>query len=54
MFVNPGSADFQLQAGSPAIGAGTSNLAPATDFAGNPRPTPGGGFDIGAYQYVGR
>jgi len=34
---------------SPAVGSGTSNLAPSTDFAGNPRPGPTG-YDRGAYQ----
>jgi hypothetical protein len=34
---------------SPAVGSGTSNLAPSTDFAGNPRPG-SKGYDRGAYQ----
>jgi hypothetical protein len=34
---------------SPAVGSGTSYLAPATDFAGNPRPGPNG-YDRGACQ----
>jgi hypothetical protein len=34
---------------SPAVGSGTPNLAPATDFLGNPRPGPKG-YDRGAYQ----
>jgi hypothetical protein len=34
---------------SPAVGSGTSYLAPATDFAGNPRPG-SKGYDRGAYQ----
>jgi hypothetical protein len=34
---------------SPAVGSGTSNLAPAIDFAGNPRPG-SKGYDRGAYQ----
>lgn len=34
---------------SPAVGSGTPNLAPATDFLGNPRPGPQG-YDRGAYQ----
>jgi hypothetical protein len=49
-YVNPGTLNYQLQAGSPAIGAGTSNLAPATDFAGTARPQ--GGDTVGAYQYT--
>ncbi len=54
LFVNPSSdppvADFHLKAASPAIDAGTSAGAPATDFDGNPRPS-GGSIDIGAYEY---
>jgi len=34
---------------SPAVGSGTSNLAPATDFNGKPRPG-SKGYDRGAYQ----
>jgi hypothetical protein len=34
---------------SPAVGSGTSNLAPTIDFLGNPRPGPQG-YDRGAYQ----
>ncbi len=52
LFNNPGSGDFTLATGSPAIGTATAQLAPATDFAGNPRPTPGAGYDRGALQYV--
>jgi hypothetical protein len=51
LFVKPGS-DFHLTASSPAIGSGTSTNAPAADLDGNPRSTPGGRNDIGAYQYV--
>jgi hypothetical protein len=51
LFVN-GGADFHLTAGSPAIAAASSSNAPSSDLDGNPRPTPGGGYDIGAYQYV--
>ena len=46
---NPLSVLLTLSPGSPALGSGTSNLAPATDFAGNPRPGPNGS-DRGAYQ----
>jgi len=52
LFSDGGLGDFTLAAGSPAIGAASASLAPATDFAGNPRPTPGGGYDRGAFQYV--
>lgn len=40
--------NFRLRAGSPAIGSGTSELAPETDINGKPRPT--AGVDRGAYQ----
>lgn len=38
LFVNASSFDFHLQTGSPAIGSGTSTLAPSRDFDGNLRP----------------
>ena len=47
-FVNAAAHDYHLQAGSPAIGAGLATFAPATDFAGNPRPA--NAIDLGAYQ----
>jgi hypothetical protein len=34
---------------SPAVGTGTSNLVPSTDFSGNPRPG-SKGYDRGSYQ----
>lgn len=40
---------LSVSASSPAVGSGTANLAPAADFAGNPRPG-SKGFDRGAYQ----
>jgi parallel beta-helix repeat protein len=46
-----GSGDYHLKATSPAIDAGISTGAPATDFDGNTRPQ-GAGLDIGAYEYV--
>ncbi len=46
---NPGSVQLSVSASSPAVGTGTANLAPATDFAGNPRPG-AKGYDRGAYQ----
>jgi hypothetical protein len=46
---NPLNVLLTVSPGSPALGSGTSYLAPATDFAGNPRPGPGG-YDRGAYQ----
>jgi hypothetical protein len=50
-FVDPANGDFHLQAGSPAIDAGTSSGAPATDFEGRARPD--GHIDIGAYEFAG-
>lgn len=46
---NPMNVLLAVQPTSPAVGAGTSQLAPSTDFAGNPRPGPTG-YDRGAYQ----
>jgi hypothetical protein len=50
LFVNPSAGDFHLQAGSPAIDAGTMIALVATDFDGIPRPQ-GAAYDIGAYEY---
>jgi hypothetical protein len=43
---------LSVAANSPAVGSGTSYLAPSTDFNGNPRPGPKGStdYDRGAYQ----
>ncbi len=49
-YTGDASGNYQLGAGSPAIGAGTSTDAPSTDFDGGSRPQ-APGFDIGAYQY---
>ena len=38
LFVEPAIFDFHLQGSSPAVGSGTSRLAPREDIAGNPRP----------------
>jgi parallel beta-helix repeat protein len=51
-FVNAANADFQLGAGSPAINAGIRIALVTTDFAGISRQS-GGGYDIGAYAYIG-
>jgi hypothetical protein len=48
----PGSANFALLSGSPAIGSGTAYLAPATDFVGHAQPSTMG-VSRGAYAYVG-
>ena len=62
-FVNQAAGDFHLQAGSPAIDAGTSDGAPTTDKDGKPRwddpatsDTGAGAIsyvDIGAFEYQG-
>ena len=54
LYADPTNADLMdvllsVSASSPAVGSGTSNLAPTTDFAGNPRPG-SNGYDRGAYQ----
>lgn len=54
LYVDPADANrmnvlLTLSPGSPALGSGTSYLAPATDFLGNPRPG-SDGYDRGAYQ----
>ena len=46
------SRDFHLQAGSPAIDAGTNPFAPTDDFDGVARPV-GATVDIGPYEYGG-
>ncbi len=54
LFVNPSvdftTADFRLQAASPAIGAGLATGAPATDLAGAARPG-SRGFSLGAFEF---
>ncbi|HSY01983.1 MAG TPA: choice-of-anchor Q domain-containing protein [Acidobacteriaceae bacterium] len=54
LYVDPADANrmnvlLTLSPSSPALGSGTSYLAPATDFLGNPRPG-SDGYDRGAYQ----
>ena len=49
-FISTSGKDFSLQAGSPAINAGTNLGSPYNvDINGNPRPSTGN-WDIGAYQ----
>jgi len=52
LFVDPGfgsDGDYHLQAGCPAIDAGTSILSPSLDLEGQPRPQ-SDGYDIGCYE----
>jgi hypothetical protein len=54
LYVDPADANrfnvlLSVSPTSPAVGSGTANLAPATDFVGNPRPG-AKGYDRGAYQ----
>ena len=50
-FVDFGQFDLRLKEGSPAIDAGTHELAPAIDIRGITRPQ-GSLYDIGAYEYT--
>jgi hypothetical protein len=62
-FMNPGQGDFHLQPGSPAIDAGSSVGAPASDldclgrFDDPATPNTGAGlftiYDIGAFEFNG-
>jgi hypothetical protein len=54
LYIDPADSSRQtvnlaVSPSSPAVGSGTSNLAPTTDFLGNPRPG-SKGYDRGAYQ----
>jgi hypothetical protein len=48
LFNDVGANDYHLVSNSPAVGAGTSNGAPAVDIDGNAR---GSRVDAGAYQF---
>ena len=55
LFTDAANGNFHVRPGSPVIDAGTSDQAPASDLAGNPRPVDGNGdgivaFDLGAYE----
>ncbi len=49
-FVDPAKLDLHLLPGSPAVDAGSADLAPSTDLEGIPRPQ-GAGVDLGAYEW---
>ena len=49
-FANAAAGDFRLQAGSPALDAGTTISEVTTDRNGVARPK-GSAYDIGAYEY---
>jgi hypothetical protein len=53
LFKDAAAGDFRLVLGAPAIGNAVCLLEVPTDFDGNPRPTPGEGCDIGAFQFRG-
>jgi len=48
-FRDPATGELRLKPGSLPIDAGTSDMAPATDIAGVPRPR-GKAVDVGAYE----
>lgn len=50
VFVDPARFDLRLRPASPAIDAGSSDLAPVTDAAQTARPQ-GHAVDLGAYEY---
>ncbi len=52
LFINAATADFHLQAGSPAIDAGMTISQVTTDKDGNARPA-GAAYDMGAYEFGG-
>jgi len=50
-FVDRAGGDYHLKGNSPAVDAGTTEGAPATDFEGDPRPV--GAVDMGADEFTG-
>jgi hypothetical protein len=51
LFLDPAVTDYQLQAGSPCINKGFTLVSVTNDCIGQPRPF-GGGWDIGAYEFI--
>ena len=51
LLVDPALGDFRLQAGSPAIDAGSTNPDVTDDYVGTSRPQ-GAGYDLGAYERI--
>lgn len=51
LFADPSMFDFQLSFGSPCIDAGATQPGVTNDCIGKARPY-GGGWDIGAYEYI--
>jgi hypothetical protein len=51
LFVAPGSDNYRLQSGSPAIGYTDTAYSPAYDLEGNVRPA--GSEDAGAFEFTG-
>ncbi len=51
MFAFPPALDYQLLGGSECIDKGATLASVTNDCIGNPRPY-GGGWDIGAYEYI--
>ncbi len=50
-FTDPGSGDYSVQSGSPAVNAGTTVDFVTSDYLGISRPQEGV-YDIGAYEYA--
>jgi len=50
VFVDAANGNFNLQSGSPAIGAATDNVLVTTDYTGATRTLP---YDMGAFEFTG-
>jgi parallel beta-helix repeat protein len=51
LFADSGQQNYRLKAGSPAIGTGARQFAPASDLDGTPRPQDEG-VDLGAFRFA--